>query len=183
MKKSLNIVTGSLTVIILLFQAGCGSTEKFTYSTWDKNNDESLTTDEFAEVFKKHYASEWIAGEDTLPFNSTEFLKASFALWNADGNDYIDRDEWEYVNDYYFNKYQFEDFEQLDSDENNQVSYNEFSKHIKDNGLFDDWDMDGNSKISEDELAMGLFNAYDFDETGYLEKGEFNTFASYYAEL
>jgi Ca2+-binding EF-hand superfamily protein len=183
MKRMQHIFTGLITIAFIGL-SGCATTDKFSYDTWDKDDDGTMTTEEFTQVFKTYYASEWKEGQqmEANQLSKEQFLKSSFNFWDANDDSNIAHDEWEALNDFYFNKYGFEKFEKIDEDNNGQLSYLEYKDEIEDNGLFNGWDQNENSMVSESELAQGVFNAYDFDDTGYLEKGEFNTFASFYAE-
>lgn len=170
--------------LALLAVTGCTTTEKFSYDTWNKNSDDAINKDEFTEVFKSHYAVEWEEEREMAdsPYNSKEFLQSSYAFWDADDNDYIDENEWDSLNEFYFNKYGFEKFSTIDEDNNGQINYTEYIAHVEDNGLFSGWDENGDDVVNESELAQGIFKSYDYDNSGYLEMGEFNTFTSYYAE-
>lgn len=185
MKRAKIIFLSSTIAFTYLLMSGCSSTEKFSYNTWDKDNNDRINKEEFAEVFKTHYSVEWKEGNnsETIDFDDAEFYRSSFAFWDSDDDNYIDPDEWDAVNDFYFNRYGFDDFVAIDDDKNSRISYEEYVDEIAEYGLFEGWDQDSDDKVTQEELAEGVFNSYDFDDTGYLEKGEFNTFASNYAEL
>ena len=184
--RKMRILLTSLTIAVLIGFSGCSTTEKFSYDTWNKNKSEPMTTEEFTNVFKTYYVSDWKINETAtdadIKYDNSEFYEAGFAFWDANDDDVIDQNEWKSINSFYFQKYEFEDFKKIDDNENGELSFTEFREEVEDNGLFTSWDVNDDNAMNEGELAQGVFHSYDFDDSGFLEKGEFNTFASDYAE-
>ena len=182
--KKMRILSTSLMIAALIGFSGCSTTEKFSYDTWNKDKSKPMTTDEFTNVFKTYYVSDWKINETPtdIKYDNSDFYEAGFAFWDENDDGVIDRDEWKSINSFFFQKYEFEDFEKIDDNENGELSLTEYREEIEDNGLFASWDVNDDNVLNEDELAQGVFHSYDFDDSGFLEKGEFNTFASDYAE-
>jgi hypothetical protein len=63
-----------------------------------------------------------------------------------------------------------------DDDENVEVfDTNRFFTDFNSVGLFDDWDLDNDNLLNEDEFTVSYYETWDLDNDGILEKNEWDT--------
>ena len=71
-------------------------------------------------------------------------------------------------------------FSQLDENNDNQITKDEFHGKAKDMGIYSDWDKDNNGQLSQNEFdELGVDDSLDdvdYDADGYVDSDEFYTY-------
>ena len=102
-----------------------------------------------------------------------------FKAFNKDKNDYLDDQE------FYNAVAQMEYFEAWNTDNDQTLSEDEWNAGVNDYlggykifivGKFGEWDLNGDSQISEEEFREELFEVADKDRNGQINESEFSTF-------
>lgn len=70
------------------------------------------------------------------------------------------------------------DFSSLDSDGDAMLGPDEVDDWVLDEGLFDDWDLDGDGQLTDDEVSETAFGMWDDDGDGALDTTEWGAHAS-----
>lgn len=69
-----------------------------------------------------------------------------------------------------------ENYTDWDSDGSEALEMEEFNTGFGDSGIFDDWDLDDDGALSEDEFGEGVYNGYDVNDDGVLDEPEFGDY-------
>jgi Ca2+-binding EF-hand superfamily protein len=166
-----------LTAIGILFLAvSCSSVNKTyeAYSDWDTNNDLKIGRSEFVNAYvAQGYFDRWGAGARAIGYD--ELFTEAFESIDSDRDEKLSLVEFNsQIKLIYFGMFR-ESFDQWDDDSNASISRNEFTKHAAMTNLAKLWDTDGNTRISEREMAGGMFYVCDGDSNGSIDKTELNT--------
>jgi len=65
-------------------------------------------------------------------------------------------------------------FEDWDVNDDNQLSEDEWSQHDEYNLIYESWDQDGDGQLSENEFHEGLYRHYDGNNSGDIEEKEWS---------
>jgi Ca2+-binding EF-hand superfamily protein len=93
----------------------------------------------------------------------TKFLAAALAAFALSGGAALAQDQGMSMSE-------------LDRDDDGEVSEEEFITAFEGEGLFGDWDEDGDGNLTQEEFRSGAFSAYDEDGDGALDEEEFSEF-------
>lgn len=63
-------------------------------------------------------------------------------------------------------------FADWDTNNDGQLSKEEFQAGYEETTLFNDWDVNDDGVLDEDEFSSGLYETWDYDGNGYLEEEE-----------
>ena len=63
------------------------------------------------------------------------------------------------------------------------IEFTEYEGALADTDFYSDWDTDLDDYLTEEELAMGVFNRWDTDNSGTLDMEEYGDFDSYYLDI
>ena len=106
--------------------------------------------------------------------DENEFTSASFGVWDANDDRYLDDDEWRTG----MTAWGDDDFGMLndwDRDSDMRVDMNEWRMGVADNDLFETWDADLDTRLDDDELAMGAFDVFDRNSDSIVDDSEWDT--------
>ncbi|WP_017731201.1 EF-hand domain-containing protein [Nafulsella turpanensis] len=147
-------------------------TEEAFYE-WDKDNDRRWNSEEFrSRVENVGLYEEWNMGNDEV-FSENEFHGSYFDEWDDDNDGYLESDEYrvgyrDWRDDY------AENFTEWDLNQDNRLELAEYEAGMRETGLVDEWDVDRDGNLTEDEVNTGIFNSWDQNGDGYLEFDEYN---------
>jgi len=65
-------------------------------------------------------------------------------------------------------------FDDWDVNDDNQLSEDEWSQHDEYNLIYESWDQDGDGQLSENEFHEGLYRHYDGNNSGDIEEKEWS---------
>lgn len=65
-----------------------------------------------------------------------------------------------------------------DADLNNQIDRAEFTTGFGEAGIYDEWDIDANQELSEDEFYSGVYDLWDENDDALLDESEWNNQAN-----
>ncbi len=146
---------------------------------WDSNNNELISRSEFNEHFTSTFETNWrlneqgaVSGDDLYP--------ATYQIWDVDGDQMLSEDEWLYGYDFNFGDYVLDDYNAVDTDKDGFVDYVEFYETMQETDYQAMYDVDGDNTISRYELSRAIFNSWDYDDSNFIEKDEFDRFKNYY---
>lgn len=84
---------------------------------------------------------------DDREFGTAWTESGYFARWDANSNGYLDESEWHTARNQQLRGYE---------------------------GSFQDWDADGDNRLSEEELRLGIYSYYDKDGDSMISEEEYN---------
>jgi hypothetical protein len=151
------VLFAAISAIGFMFLVSCYSSKATTnaFKDWDKNGDGAIDHDEFVQnlLDKKLIRKMGISRDHAV--QEEEIFRLFFLLWDSDNNGHIDSTEWEFGTRKFFVIYL-----------------------ISDNGGFNDWDLNGDRKIDEDEFRLSMTRAdylggWNFRNDNTVSAGEF----------
>lgn len=163
--------------LVLLFSimAACSASKSYVgYSDWDTNNDQTISRSEFVEAYVgQNYFDKWGAGSGSIRYE--DLYQEAFASIDADKDVKLSLVEFNsQIKRIYFGLFN-ETFARWDDDSNASISKDEFLRHVAATNLAAMWDTDHNKRITEREMAGGMFYVSDSDSNGSVEEIELNT--------
>ncbi|HET8865995.1 MAG TPA: hypothetical protein VFM80_09895, partial [Gracilimonas sp.] len=97
---------------------------------------------------------------------------------------FLSDEEWLTGFNYFYEDYLvYDDMVAVDSDGDGQVEYQEYYDALYESAYFTDIDLDADNYISEYELANYVFDNWDINDTGLINRSEFNQFDEYYLDV
>lgn len=113
-------------------------------------------------------------------FDDTDYYENTYDVWDADDNDLLDENEWYLGYDYSYGDYVVTDFDAVDTDGDGYVDYDEYESSLGNTDLFNEWDVDQDQTLNNNEIARMVFNNWDYDNSNFIEKTEWEEFKDYY---
>jgi hypothetical protein len=178
MKKILNIF---LSLLVLLTIA-CNRTTNLTFSDFDTNSNNSIEKEEFMEVFTNNFYNDW-NNDDNQYLDDEDFYLSVYDIWDTDNDMLLSKDEWFLGYDYYYGDFILTNYDAIDLDGDGLIDYNEYTGVLRDTEFYTQWDIDASEYLSEEELAAGVFNIWDIDNSNALELDEYTEFDLYYLDI
>lgn len=169
-------------ISILLAITGCNRETNLGFSDLDLNNDNEINKLEFTEVFTDNFYQDWNKTDDEY-LDDDEFHQVVYNVWDANDDRRLSEEEWTMGYDYYYGAHVIVDYDKIDLNKDNYLVMNEFENVLTGTNFFVEWDTDKNLQIDEKELAHGVFERWDIDNSGKLEPDEFAEFDSYYLDI
>lgn len=165
-------------VFLLIVTVGCAShSGQFTrkdwadLEKWDTNKDESLDVGEFIEgYFKKEFFNRW--ERESREISDSVFLRKMFEFLDRSNDHVLDSAEynsrrilWSLPGALKLKKW--------DINRDELVSHKEFIQGAQDANLIQTFDITTDGKITEAEMAQGMFDVSDKDNNNRVEAIEF----------
>lgn len=163
-----------VTVILVIFISSCVNHKQYLlYSEWDEDSNLHLDPDEFQSAYvHSGYFTKW--SPDERPISYEHFYSIVYHAVDDDSNMTIVPDE------FYRNLKSFvigaftENFRTWDDNHNQELSLAEFNRHIARTQIACQWDKDNDDGVTASEMAIGMFNRCDLDDSGRINKAEFD---------
>ncbi len=168
--------------LILLLSMACDREENLTFQDFDTDNDGFISQQEFEAVFTANYYDDWDREDDDY-LDDEDFYYGTYYMWDQDDDELLSEEEWIMGYDHYYGNYIFDDYEGIDVDGDGFIEYEEYSNVLGDTDYYLNWDADASEYLNEEELATGVFQIWDVDNSGLIEKDEYAQFDSYYLDI
>lgn len=178
-----NLISKTVLIILsVIVSASCSRREDLSFNDWDKDNDNLINKTEFIDVFSSNYYDDWDQNDNAY-LDDEDFLTSTFRVWDEDENEYIEEEEWVVGFDYMYGDYIIDDYEAIDTDNDGYIEYLEYEAALAPSTFYFDWDFNSDGEVDAEELAMGIFDIWDKDNSQYIEPDEYAEFDSYYLEF
>lgn len=177
LKYLLNILFAA-TVVSLAAQ----NKQKVTFKEWDMNRDNMISRSEFFNEFTEKYYGSWDM-DDNNYLQNDEFYKKTYTFWDVDQDGVLDDTEWYRAFDYFFGDHVMIDFNAADFNDNGQVGYDEYFDMLENTDFYVSFDVNNDGVLKEFELARGIFNYWDLDNSRFIEYDEYTKFDNTYLTL
>jgi Ca2+-binding EF-hand superfamily protein len=168
--------------ISMVLMSSCRKTENLKFEDWDKDHSSVIEKDEFRQVFTKYYYKDWNKSEDPY-LDDEDFYSSVYRIWDLDNDDYMSEEEWVRGYEYYYGDYVVLEYMDVDIDNDGFIDYDEYYGSLADTDFFMTWDANKDNYLDEEELANGVFEVWDRDDSGVIEKDEYEEFDDYYLEI
>jgi Ca2+-binding EF-hand superfamily protein len=172
----MNFIQQLTAMSISYLAASCASVNKTyeAYTDWDTNNDQKIGRSEFVEAYlDQGYFDRWGAGAGSIAYD--ELFVEAFESIDTDRDENLSLVEFSsQIKLFYFGLFS-ESFDRWDDDSNASISKSEFTRHVAMTNLVSLWDTDSNRRITEREMAGGMFYICDADSNGSIDQTELNT--------
>lgn len=145
------------------------------FQTFDTDQDNYVSQEEF------ELGAEQVTLFGTMDVNEDkkitdeEFHASLFGLWDRDNNKQLTKSEYLYGALRFFpeDTDELAEFADIDQDDDNRLSRDEFIANMDDIALFDQWDLDDDAEISPAAMAQVLRDVWDVDRDFRISKEEF----------
>lgn len=172
----------ALAGLILLSTGMALPPDDLTFDDFDKDGNALISRSEFVDVFTFNYVDDWNTTDNDY-LDDEDFFQVVYRVWDVDHDNKLTDQEWKLGYENYFRNYVVARFEDIDVDDDSYIMYSEYYDLLGDTDFYAAWDFDGDLQISQAELARGVFNNWDMDNSGFLDRGEFNAFDIYYLDI
>jgi hypothetical protein len=174
-----------------LLLAGCGSDRlaidndrprvgvhpptHFEHWTDEDETEGTLDKETFGEALASLYIfPRWDRNADRA-LDRYEFTEQVFRVWDDNGDGRVSTREWAgAARAWYRSERGHGEFFDWDVDRSRFISRGEFAFLVRQSGLFERWDHDGNDRISHREFLHYAFEVWDRNDSGSVEKAEWN---------
>lgn len=148
-----------------------------TFADFDSNDNGMLDPDEVPATYQNNF-DEWDA-DDNGSLSSEEFYNTTFMVTDADDNDSIDEDEWNLGYDSWFGDYLEDDFATFDANSDDVLSDAEWDDAFADSDWFETYDANNDDLLEDTEWDTGLFNDWDLDGNNSINEEEYNSYIDF----
>lgn len=147
--------------------------DDFDFDTLDANGDSYLDADEIAETADDIGAfDEWDEDSDS-ELDPDEITGNTFELWDADRNGKIGKDEWELsANLWYPTETDVVVYNDVDMDGDSKIDADEFAERFDFSVLGESWTVD---TFDQTTFKNAYFELYDADEDGKVSESEWTS--------
>ena len=140
------------------------------FEYYDSNKDGFLNIDEILRTYPNAFD---FYDKDHLTLD--EFYYMMFLSTNTNYyDDGITEAEWKEAHSRMFYNWTEDNFTDFDKNENKFLNYVEWQEIFEESGWFEYYDVNSNSRLTEEELNKGYFSDWDLNNDGLIDVGEFN---------
>ncbi len=107
-----------------------------------------------------------------------ELSSGIFESMDADDDSFLSNDEWGET-EFYFTGKDYGAFNEWDINNDGMLDEEEFEVVVDKVGLFDSWDINDDGWLEDQELSSGVFDSFDADDDGLLDDEEYGTWEDY----
>lgn len=152
------------------------------YEDFDTNMDGTVDRDEFNQTYTDSY-SQWDQNQDGQ-LDDREFYETNFNRMDADRDGTLSNNEWNDGYDDIYGEYlRTSDYEQFDENDDGMVSSEEFYTGMSESDFYTSYDTNMNGRVDQDELNQGVFDNWDEDRDGTIDRNEYDAYSSYYIDF
>ncbi len=180
-KYTLKTVLAAITAMVVIFTQ-CNREENLTFEDFDKNDDTKIDLMEFQQVFTANYYDDWNLEDDEY-LDDEDFLTGTYQVFDVDDDEQLTEREWLEGVRFSYGHHVITDFDDLDTDADDYISYDEYEEALKNTSYYTSWDIDDDNHLSEEELAAGIFYIWDINKSDYIEPDEYEKFDYYYLDI
>lgn len=177
-KENIAKISRYLSIFIVLLMIMNFSQEDI-FSKWDTNNNEKISESEFEQHFVDEFYTSWNIDSDGH-LDVEDFYTVTFNILDADDDDHLDAAETDWGYDYLYGDYVNYDYMVQETEEGGAMDYDRYRDMIGKTDFYTDYDLDGDTYLSEHELASAVFESWDLNDNGTLDSREFDIFDNYY---
>lgn len=171
-----------LTVLIVGVTSSLNA-QMTSFEDWDMDSDGLIERHEFTDKFVDEYFDAWDP-ENERGIIEEGFFRESFAGLDTDNDNMLSDEEWLIGYNYFYEDYLvYDDMAIVDSDGDGVIEYVEYYDALYETEYFTDIDLDSDNYISEYELANFVFENWDINDSGLINRSEFNQFDEYYIDV
>ena len=154
--------------------------ETYTFEWYDANDDGTLDLYEAVESFNfsRYFTENWDTDDDGN-LNQNEFYTSFFLNTDYSINNAISQAEWNSAYSGLLGNWSNDEFSEFDTNDNNELSWDEWISIFNESGWFEAYDTNGNSLVSLEEWHTGLFHDWDTNEDDRINKVEFERYIYY----
>lgn len=169
-------------IILMLTALACNHEGVLRFEDWDKNNSGKIEKQEFVDTFTLNYYDDWDRKDDGY-LDDEDFFQIYYDVMNRDDDDGVSEEEFSWAYEYY-NRGEFRDeYENWDVNDDFILTYEEYQAGLYESTFFRLWDFNDDGKLSEEELATGMFRVFDINDDGMVDRDEYDTYKDYYLEI
>lgn len=170
------------TGMFLILTSGKLLMDNLTFSDWDENGDGLITRSEFVDRFTANYVDDWNVVDDEH-LDDEDFYRTTYGIWDEDDDELLSEQEWMFGYDYYYGDYILDDYVGIDADGDGFIEYTEYYDALSGTDYYSEWDVDEDMYLNEYELARMVFNNWDYDDSNFIEKDEYEEFDTFYLDI
>ena len=153
----------------------CSATNNYqTFADWDSNGNNQVERREFVDAYQANgYFKKW--SDTKNPVTYQDLFNSVFESLDADKDNKLSIVEFNsQIKRFYFGMFG-ETFDRWDLNSDASINQSEFNERVSSTNLGAIWDTDNDKRISEEEMAGGMFYISDADSDGYVNEIELNT--------
>lgn len=152
------------------------------FSDWDTDGNGLISRSEFINTFRSYYEEDWNKRDDEH-LDDEDFYHISYSMWDTDKDTLLSESEWIDGFEYYYEDYVADDFIVVDVDQDGMIEHDEFVDVLDDTDFFEAWDFDADEHLTALEIARGVFNNWDRDDSNFIDPEEFDDFDAFYLDI
>lgn len=143
----------------------------------DSDSDGRWDQNEYQESFQDDF-EQWDTDADGQ-VSEEEFNQTTFRNVDENGDSAVDDEEWEYGLTSLYGPYaSTEDYQNFDSDDDGNIAEDEWNEGFTNADWYDSYDQDRDGFLTNDELSQGLFSDWDSNGDGVIDEDEYDNGAS-----
>ncbi|GHN02579.1 hypothetical protein WSM22_40680 [Cytophagales bacterium WSM2-2] len=163
------------TIGVCLLQFSCATPKSYlTFSDWDSDSNKLIKRREFVEAYSSlNYFDKWGHGKGSITY--PELFTATFQSMDRDQSNSISAEEFSaQIKLFFFGMFNGS-FGAWDSDASGSLSSDEFISHIRVTNFGSLWDENSDKRVSEKEMAGGMFYVCDINNDGSVDESELSS--------
>ena len=183
--KKLRIGSGyalMLLLITVICNINCQRSTLLMFEDFDADDDNKISKKEFTNAFTATFFEKWDSDKDNR-LSDADFIKVSFHMWDINKDSRLTIGEWNHGYDNFYKMAGHASYEEINSDHDSIVTFNEFSRIFKGEAIFVVWDFDRDNYLDVKEFASGIFTNWDLDRNDTLDRKEYRKFEHEYLDI
>lgn len=146
------------------------------FSQYDSNRDGSYDQSEFGKTYENQFTNMDKDSDGSL--NKEEFYASTFDIINKDHDNSITEQEWNRGKENILNERVGEkEYSEFDINADGQISLEEWENGFKETGWFTSYDSNKDKLMQPEEYDKGFFDDWDLDDDGSVSEEEFSNFS------
>lgn len=179
----MNIRNTFFTAISLFIASTVAAQENLTFEDWDHDDDYVIEYHEFEDEFTEHYVDDWNNYDDDH-LDDEDFMHATYRIFDRNDDEKLSFNEWMFGYNYYYDDYLIiDDVHSYDLNNDQYISYEEYTDALNTSGYYVDLDVDDDTFLNQFELANAVFNNWDVNNSHTLSKSEYEQFDDFYLDI
>lgn len=159
-------------IVVLMVNLSCSTTTKTfsSFSDWDTDSNRQIGRREFVDAYlAQDYFEKWSTGGS---ISYSQLYDQAFASMDGDKDEKLSIEEFTaQIRLFYFGLFSGS-FDLWDDNRDESLSKKEFADHVSTTNLATLWDSNGDKRITEAEMAGGMFYLCDANSNGNVDEQE-----------